>query len=125
MGPQFLIVYFRGLAPDRAGDRASSLEAFKRAVQINSRSAEAHFGVGKTSLALGHLKDAVAELQKALQLDSSNIAARRLLAVSYGRLGDKANARKYATSASDREPEPAASLVGDFILPDWRQPTMR
>ncbi|MGA8029808.1 MAG: tetratricopeptide repeat protein [Bryobacteraceae bacterium] len=120
--PQFLIVYFEGLALDRAGDRAASLQAFDRAVRINPNNADAHLGAGKTSLALGHFNDAVAELQKVLQLDPGNQPARRLLHLAYARLGDHVNAAKYATAPTDPEPEPAASLVGDFILPDWREP---
>ncbi len=125
VGPQFLIVYFQGLALDRAANRAASLEAFRRAVQINPNNADAHFGVGKTSLALGHLTDAVAELQRVLQLDPVRVPARRLLLVAYARLGDHVNATKYANTPIDPEPEPATSLVGDFIPPDWREPAAR
>ena len=57
-------------------------EMFKRAVQINAGNADAHLGVGKTSLALGDFNEAVEELQKVLQLDSGNIPARRLLGLA-------------------------------------------
>jgi tetratricopeptide (TPR) repeat protein len=123
LGPQFLIVYFEGLALDRAAKRADALAAFRRAVQINPKSPEAHLGLGKTSLALGSAKEAVDELQKVLQLDPGNRPARRLLSQAYNRLADHENATKYASGEVVAEPEPSNNLVGDFVLPEWQQPT--
>lgn len=121
LGPQFLLVYFRALALNRAGDREASLKEFERAVQINPENAEAHLGLGKTSLALGRPSDAVRELQKVIDLDPKNLPARRLLGQAYARLGDQENAMKYAASTADPEPEPRSTdLVGDFLVPDWQ-----
>ncbi len=125
LGPQFLLIYFRGLALSRTGRREESLEAFERAVQINPKSSEAHFGAGKTSLALGHLPEAVRELQQVIELDPKNLPARRLLGQAYARLGDPENAMKYATSVPETEPEPPTNLIGDFLVPDWLEPLAR
>lgn len=125
LGPQFLLIYFRGLALNRAGNREASLREFERAVQINPNSAEAHLGVGKTSLALGRPSDAVRELRKVIDLDPNNLPARRLLGQAYRRLGDQENAMKFATSAADIEPEPRPDIVGDFLVPDWQDQSAR
>ena len=122
VGPQFLIVYFRGLALDRAGNRSDALVAFRQSVQANPKSAEAHFGVGKTALPLGYTNEAVEELKEVLKLDPGNLQAQRLLAQAYGRMGDQANAAKYTSAKVENEKEPSTNLVGDFILPDWQQP---
>jgi tetratricopeptide (TPR) repeat protein len=122
LGPQFMIVYFRGLALNRAGDRPGAIAAFKQAVLLNPTSIEAHLGAGKTSLALGHATEAIEELQRVLQLDPGNMPARRLLSQAYARLGDRENAATYATPAIQTEADPQTSFIGDFLLPDWRQP---
>jgi Flp pilus assembly protein TadD len=124
LGPQFLVIYFRGLALGRAGQRADALAAFKKAVLMNPESADAHLGCGKTALALGDLAEAVKELRRVLELDPQNVPARRLLGQAYARLGDRENAVKYTASVPDTEPEPRTNLVGDFILPDWQQPAL-
>ena len=124
LGKQFLLVYFRGLALARTGQSAAAMAAFKEAVQINGESTDAHLGYGKTALALGDFSQAVRELQKVLELDPKNVNASRLLGQAYERLGDHTTAKRYATSASQADPEPGANLIGDFILPDWQQPSL-
>jgi Flp pilus assembly protein TadD len=122
LGPEFMIVYFRGLALDRAGNRAGALIVFKQAVLLNPASVEAHLGAGKTFLALGRATEAVDELQRLLQLDPGNMPARRLLSQAYAQLGDRESAARYAGAPTQAEPEPQTTLVGDFLLPDWRLP---
>jgi tetratricopeptide (TPR) repeat protein len=122
LGPQFLFSYFQGLALARAGKRNQALAAFRSAVLLSPTSAEAHLGVGKTSLALGQTNEAVAELQRVLQLDPTNQSARRLLSQAYARLGDHANDARYTVAEPGKESDPEPNLVGDFILPDWQQP---
>ena len=124
LGKQFLLVYFRGLALSRAGQRAGALAAFQEAARINPESSDAHLGCGKTALALGDPQHAVKELQKALELDPKNVAARRLLGQAYARLGDEEGSKRYATSMPDSDSEPTTNMVGDFVLPDWQQPSL-
>jgi tetratricopeptide (TPR) repeat protein len=124
LGKQFLLVYFRGLALSRAGQRAGALAAFQEAARINPESPDAHLGCGKTALVMGDPQQAVKELQKALELDPKNVAARRLLGQAYARLGDEEGSKRYATSITDSDPEPTTNMVGDFVLPDWQQPSL-
>ena len=119
LGAQFLILYYEGLALDRSGDRKSALETFRRAVQANPESAEAHFGVGRVVLALGQSQEAAGEFETVLRLQPDNVAARRLLRLAYARAGDK-NVTLPPVSQDETTPP---SLVGDFILPDWRPPS--
>ena len=125
LGSQFLIIYFEAIALDHAGNRAEALANYRRALDLNPNSLEARLGVGKTSLLLGNAAEAVPELQHVLRSEPGNLQARRLLSRAYAKTGDQANASKYATESPDTDSEPETSLVGDFILPDWQQPTDR
>src|SRR5437879_13824789 len=87
LGANFLIAYFQGLPLNRAGKHADPLPAFQEAVRLNANSTEAHFGLGKTQLALGRVGDATAELEKALRLIPGNVGARRLLSQAYRAAG--------------------------------------
>jgi len=122
LGANFLIAYFQGLALNRAGKHADALPAFQEAVRLNANSTEAHFGLGKTQLALGRVGEATAELEKALRLSPGNVQARRLLSQAYRRAGDMKNAAKYAEEGTEAPPAAEGDLVGDFLLPRWQEP---
>jgi tetratricopeptide (TPR) repeat protein len=122
LGPNFLISYFRGLALARLGKPTEALPAFQQAVRLDSKSAEAHFNLGKTEFALGHLNEAVAELQEALRLNPGDQQAKRLLSQAYRRAGDPKNAAKYAAESTETPVTPADDLLGDFFVPQWLVP---
>ena len=122
LGPNFLISYFRGLALDRAGKPGEAISTFAEAVRLNPRSAEAHFGLGKTELAINRVSDATAELEETLRLAPGNVQARRLLSQAYRRAGDAKTALKYATEAAEALPAAEGDLMGDFLLPPWQLP---
>jgi Flp pilus assembly protein TadD len=90
---------------------------------MNPNSMEAHLGVGKTSLLIGEIDEAIEELLKVVNAEPGNLPARRLLSRAYAKRGDQTNANKYATNSTAPDAEPASNLVGDFLLPDWQQPT--
>lgn len=123
LGPQFLIVYFEALAQDHAGNRTEALANYRRALKINPNSVEARLGVGKVSLLTGKSDEAIPELQQVVRAEPGNLQARRLLSRAYAKAGDQTNASKYATEKPETDTEPEPNLVGDFIMPDWRQPT--
>jgi Flp pilus assembly protein TadD len=122
LGPKFLISYFRGLALARAAKPAEALAAFQQAVQLDGNSAEAHLNLGKTQFTLGHVNEAIVELQKALRLDPANTQAKRLLSQAYRRAGDAKNAAKYAEASTEAPVAPVAELSGDFLVPQWQVP---
>ena len=123
IGENFLLSYFLGLSFDRSGKRMEARAAFKDAVRLDPKNAEAHLGLGKTELALGHLNDAIGELEEALRLNPGNPQARRLLSQAYRRAGDTARAAKYAEAADEKQPIPEGDLLGDFLLPEWQTPS--
>jgi predicted Zn-dependent protease len=123
LGEQFLIVYFEALALDHAGNRADALATYLRAEKMNPDSVEVHLGVGKTSLLVGKTDEAIEELQKVVNAQPGNLPARRLLSRAYAKRGDQTNANKSATNSTAPDAEPESNLVGDFLLPDWQQPT--
>jgi tetratricopeptide (TPR) repeat protein len=123
LGKQFLIVYFEALALDHAGNRTDALATYLRAERMNPNSMEAHLGVGKTSLLIGEIDEAIEELLKVVNAEPGNLPARRLLSRAYAKRGDQTNANKYATNSTAPDAEPESNLVGDFLLPDWQQPT--
>jgi len=125
LGPNFLISYFQGLALDRAARRVEAISAFQDAIRLNPSSSEAHLGLGKTELMVGNNNEAIAELQKCLQLSSGNVQAKRLLSQAYGRAGDTQAALRYSRESSEKEPPPQNDLLGDFITPEWQSPDER
>ena len=122
LGPNFLISYFQGLALDRAARPAEAIDAFQDAIRLNPGSSEAHLGLGKTELLVGRNNEAIAELQKCLQLSGGNVQARRLLIQAYRRAGDTQAASRYSQETAEKEPAPQNDLLGDFILPEWQSP---
>lgn len=122
IGENFLLSYFLGLSLDRSGKRLEAIAAFKDAVRLDPKNAEAHLGMGKTELALGRLNDAIGELEEALRLSPGNLQARRLLSQAYRRADDPARATKYAEASDEKQPTPAGDLLGDFLLPQWQIP---
>jgi tetratricopeptide (TPR) repeat protein len=122
LGPNFLISYFQGLALNRAARPAEAISAFQDAVQLSPKSAEAHLGLGKTELQVGHTKDAIVELEKSLQLNPGNLQAQRLLSQAYRRAGDTQAASRYLQETAEKEPAPHNDLLGDFLLPEWQSP---
>ena len=122
LGPNFLISYFQGLALDRAARPAEAISAFQDAIRLNPGSAEAHLGLGKTELLVGHNSEAIAELRKCLQLSPGNVQAKRLLSQAYRRAGDIQAASQYSHETAEKEPTPQNDLLGDFILPEWQSP---
>jgi Flp pilus assembly protein TadD len=123
IGANFLLSYFLGLSLDRAGKRPDALAAFREAVRLSPKSAEAHLGIGKTQLALGRVQDAIAELQETLRLSPGDIRAQRLLSQAYRRAGDTQSATENADAPSDIPPHAEGDLLGDFLPPQWKMPS--
>lgn len=120
IGDSFLLSYFRGLALDRAGKPGEAVASYQKAVDQNPNSVEARLGVAKTELAMNRDHEAIAQLKEVLSLDPANVQAARLLSRAYRRVGDTANASKYAGREADVEDPPSdRTLLGDFIPPDW------
>ena len=122
IGKNFLLSYFLGLSLDRAGRHPEAADAFRQAIALNAPSSEAHLGLAKTELALGQVREAIAELQETLRLSPGDVQARRLLSQAYRRAGDTQHAEEFAKESSDKPPAAEGDLLGDFLLPIWHLP---
>ena len=125
LGSNFLIVYFRGLALNRAGKPDQALHAFEEAVRLNPASAEAHLGLGKTEISLGRVADAIGELEQSLRLDPGNVQAERLLSQARRRAGEKQARSQPGESAAEMITDGREHLVDDFLVPAWERPHVK
>jgi len=125
LGPNFLISYFQGLALDRAARPTEAISAFQDAIRLNPGSSEAHLGLGKVELLVGHNNEAIAEFETCLRLSPGNVQAQRLLSQAYRRAGDTQAASRYSLKTAENEPTQKNDLLDDFISPDWQNPPAR
>jgi tetratricopeptide (TPR) repeat protein len=72
----------------------SAIAHFERAIRFHPGFVEAHLGVARALLELGHTADAVTHLQKAASLDPANKVPHYLLASAYKSLGDSDGAAR-------------------------------
>jgi Flp pilus assembly protein TadD len=79
-------------------------------------------GLGQAELTAGHNNQAIAELQKCLQISPGNAQAKRLLSQAYRRTGDTEAALGYSQESQEKEVAPQNDLLRDFILPEWQGP---
>lgn len=64
--------YFLGVCLSLGQQMDQALAMFKRAIELNPRSARAHFGLAQVLVAKRHLADAIVELKQAVLLDSKD-----------------------------------------------------
>ena len=110
-----------GLAYFGRGWYRQSLEANRRAVDLNPNFAPAIGNVGWTSLAIGEVETAVPWLQRSKVLDPSNPVNSQGLGLGFSMAGDQSNAQIWLHDALDSGVRPAmvhASLVFDALYHD-------
>jgi tetratricopeptide (TPR) repeat protein len=126
LGSSFLLVYFHGIALDRAGKTREAISEFREAVRLNPNNAEAHQWLGKAQLRAGQVDQAIAQLKEALRFDPNSQPARRLLAQAYAIGKQPAQAMPYLQQI---EPGETSKAVGeeaaDFFYPAWEMPPAR
>lgn len=125
LGSSFLLVYFHGIAADRAGKPDAALREFHEAVRMNPRNPEAHQWLGTVELRAGKIDDAIADLQATLMLDPNNQPARRLLAQAYAMHKQPEQAAQYLKqieAPGTQNPAEDESLV--FTFPPWEAPPL-
>jgi tetratricopeptide (TPR) repeat protein len=84
--------YALGLYWQRRNDHTRALAELARARKGLDESSHLHAAIGESYRGLGRWEEAIIELERAMQLDSSNMRFAPALAVTYGRL------RRYAES---------------------------
>ncbi|HSO36897.1 MAG TPA: S16 family serine protease [Labilithrix sp.] len=97
------------------------LQDKKRAVVVEPRSAEARFALGEALHLDGDHEGAVAQLEKALELDAGHGNARRLLARAYLAQERFTLAEKLLRPAADEEDVEACDALADLYLRMNRQ----
>lgn len=122
LGPKFLISYFQGLSLNRLNRRTEAAAAFEEAIRLNPQSAEAHLGLGKTDLALGHVTEAIAQLKEALHLNPNDVPTRRLLTQARFRLARTKNEAVSTEVPAESPADTQAGEFGDFFVPEWQFP---
>ncbi len=83
-------------------------KAYRRVLEKSPDSAAAHAGLGGVLLSSGHPKEALAELQRAVELEPNNVLARANLALYNIEMGDFAAAKQGAATLGD---DPASGLL--------------
>ena len=121
LGDSFLLSYFQGLALARAGKRAEAIACFREAITLKPDSAEAHFGVGKTELANGQVKEAIADLQEASRLSPADAPTQRLLRQAHRRAGDIGDTKDQEQETEEMATPPSVDPLGDFLVPQWQE----
>jgi tetratricopeptide (TPR) repeat protein len=93
-----------GVARMAAGQVTEASEAFRRAMDANPQSVEAHFNMGLLHLRVGRAEQAVPNLEVALANSPRNLHYMVALGVALERAGDDTRARMVATEAEDYHP---------------------
>jgi tetratricopeptide (TPR) repeat protein len=93
--------YQKGTAAYKSGDYKTAAKHFKKVVGALPKDAAAQYLLGASLMGTGDFKKAKAPLEKAVKLDGKMIEARRDLAITYLKLGnkDKAQAQSDALNA--------------------------
>jgi tetratricopeptide (TPR) repeat protein len=80
---------------DKTGDQMAALKAFARAIELDGKYAEAHFGIARVLTRLGRAEEAMRHLHRAVDLDPEFQEAYYLLASVYRRAHDPMKAELY------------------------------
>jgi tetratricopeptide (TPR) repeat protein len=99
-----LVIVGRGLG--LVGEWELAAPAFRQAVQAKETLAEAWAWLGEAKQHIG--QDGLAELDRAMELDSSSAIVRGLFALYWARAGDHGRALAEYSAAADLEPEQPA-----------------
>ena len=120
LGTSFLLVYFQGIALDRAGKPGEAITKFQEAVRLNPKNAEAHQWLGKAELRARQVDQAIAQLEEALRLDPNCQPARRLLAQAYAI--EKEPGQAMQQTEPGEIPKAMGEEAADFFFPAWEMP---
>ena len=96
LDPKLSLVYYNlGFALVQVRkDYQAAVQAWERAVQLDPTYEPAHYNLGLALLSLGRREEAARALERALDLQPTDLEARRVLAYVYTSLGDTTRARE-------------------------------
>jgi protein O-GlcNAc transferase len=107
-----------GAAAQQRGDLQSAAEAYRRAIEIEPRLAEAHANLGAVLARLGRYEDAVLSIERALAINPKLTAARLNLGLAHYRAGALSAAAEAFHAVHGAEPSllQARQLLGLVLV---------
>ncbi len=111
-----LALTYLGLARVHSGDAPGAFEPLRKAIQLNEKNAQAHYGLGLASAKLDKLDDAIFELEKTCGLAPDDAYAHYHLGMAYNHKGKKDLAIPHLRRFVELNPEaPEAPAVRSFL----------
>ncbi len=102
---------YLGLARVESGNAQAALQPLEKAIGINEKHAEAHYGMGRARIKLNQLDKAVPSLEKATTLAPNHAYAHYYLGMTYNKTGRKdlgiGHLRRFVELAPDAPEAPA------------------
>jgi len=96
-------------------------EAYKQALQLNSRNIAAHYQLAIAYDYLRRYEDAAAEYKEAIKLDPKDDRPRYALAMIYMSLHNRQAAFEQYEILRQTDPDSASALLKEIVLPDVRE----
>jgi tetratricopeptide (TPR) repeat protein len=93
--------YLLGVIFEKAGNRSSANEMFRKVVQSSPNHAAAHAALGAAYREAGNYAEARMELERAVELDANDLRANYQLGLVYAKLGEKEAAQKMFDRADE------------------------
>ena len=93
------------------GDRQEAETAFRKAVEVAPKSAEAHLALANYLWVVGRQREAEQEFKTALEIDPKNLVANRALVVFYVGSQRPKDAEPYLKTIADIAPKGAGKLI--------------
>lgn len=99
----------------------AGVEAYKQALQLNSKNAVAHYQLAVAYDYLRRYEDAAAEYKETLKLDPKDDSTRYALAMIYIALHNKPAALEQYEILRKTDPDTATSVLQELAIPDVRE----
>jgi Flp pilus assembly protein TadD len=93
--------YLLGVILEKAGNRSSANEMFRKVVQSSPNHAAAHAALGAAYREAGNYAEARMELERAVELDTNDLRANYQLGLVYAKLGEKEAAQRMFDRADE------------------------
>lgn len=105
-----------GFLHQQTSDHAAAINAFERCTQINERHDRAWYGWALSLIALGHTAEALAPLQKNIQLQPMSPYGHMTLARTYFTLGERDRCEQQMRALMEFDPKNAALIEDETGL---------
>ncbi|HZI86945.1 MAG TPA: tetratricopeptide repeat protein [Pyrinomonadaceae bacterium] len=93
--------YLLGVSLEKEGNRAAAIEIYRKIVNSRPDHAAAHAALGAAYREVGNYVEARTALERAVQLDASDLRANYQLGLVYAKLGEKEAAKKMFARADE------------------------